>query len=162
MDMIIRKILLSDNAEIAQIIRAAFIEFGLPLEGTTYEDPELEKLFETYQASREVYYILEENGRVLGGGGIKQLQDSEENICELQKMYFDPEIRGKGYGKLLFDKCLEDAKVFGYDACYLESSEELGAAVHLYEKNGFKHLAGPLGNTGHSSCGLWMIKDLNE
>jgi len=30
----------------------------------------------------------------------------------------------------------------------------------LYEKNGFKHLNKPLGNTGHIICGVYMLKEL--
>ena len=52
------------------------------------------------------------------------------------------------------------AKEFGYKQCYIESASQLKAAIHIYESYGFKHLKGALGNTGHFSCGVWMIKDL--
>ena len=158
--MIIRKIYPSDNAILEQIIKSVFIEFGLPKVGTAYEDIETKNMYQSYQNEREVYYVLEENGKVLGGGGIKKLNKNEDNICELQKMYFSPVIRGKGYGKSLFHKCLKTAKNFGYEKCYLESGFDLEAAIHIYEKNGFVHLDTPIGNTGHFSCGVWMIKDL--
>jgi len=158
--MVIRKIYPSDNAILEQIIKSVFIEFGLPKEGTAYEDIETKNMYQSYQNEREVYYVLEENGKVLGGGGIKKLNKNEDNICELQKMYFSPVIRGKGYGKSLFHKCLKAAKNFGYEKCYLESGFDLEAAIHIYEKNGFVHLDTPIGNTGHFSCGVWMIKDI--
>ena len=75
-------------------------------------------------------------------------------------MYFSPIARGKGYGKILFKKCIETAKKLGYKKCYLESASQLKAAIHIYEDFGFKHLEKPIGNTGHYSCGVWMIKDL--
>jgi putative acetyltransferase len=34
------------------------------------------------------------------------------------------------------------------------------AASRLYRKNGFVNLEKPLGNTGHYSCNVWMIKEL--
>ena len=117
--MVIRKIYPSDNAILEQIIKSVFIEFGLPKVGTAYEDIETKNLYQSYQNEREVYYVLEENGKVLGGGGIKKLNKNEENICELQKMYFSPLIRGKGYGKSLFHKCLMAAKNFGYEKMLL-------------------------------------------
>ena len=158
--MIIRKIAPSDNSSIARIIKASLVEFGLPTVGTAFEDKETLAMYEAYQNDREVYYVLEIDGEVLGGGGIKQLKGSDATICELQKMYFDPKIRGKGYGQLFFDTCMQAAKDFNYKQCYLESASALKAAIHIYEKNGFKHLNSALGATGHYSCSVWMLKDL--
>ena len=160
--MIIRKIEAKDNLEIEQIIKNSLTEFVLPTVGTTFEDKALTMMYETYQGDREVYYVIEIDGKVYGGGGIKSLEDNNENICELQKMYFDPSIRGKGYGKRVFDKCIQAAIDLGYEKCYLESTLNLKAAIHIYENNGFKHLKGPIGNTGHYSCEVWMLKDLKE
>lgn len=156
----IREIERSDNHAIETIIKNIFPEFGLPLVGTAYEDLETTQMFESYQGAREIYYVIEENGIVIGGAGIKPLKDSDETICELQKMYLKPSARGKGYGKTMFVKCLNVAKELGYDQCYLESASVLEAAIYIYEKFGFKQLNAPLGGTGHFSCGVWMIKDL--
>jgi putative acetyltransferase len=155
-----REIQEKDNPRMEAIIKAIFPEFGLPLVGTAYEDDETKQMYQSYQGPREAYFVVEENGEVVGGGGIKKLAEVEANVCELQKMYFMPKARGKGYGKLMFNKCMEKAKELGYDKCYLESASELETAIYIYEKNGFSHLKGPLGGTGHYSCGVWMIKDL--
>ncbi len=158
--MIIRKIQPEDNQKIAQIIQNSLVEFGLPTVGTAFEDEETMAMYQAYQDEREVYYILEIDGEVRGGGGIKQLKGCDTSICELQKMYFHPEARGKGYGQLFFDKCMQTAKDFNYEQCYLESASALKAAIYIYEKNGFKHLSGAIGSTGHYSCGVWMLKEL--
>jgi putative acetyltransferase len=158
--MIIREIQQKDNKEAAIYIRAAFPEFKMALVGTAYEDPETDAMFEAYQGEGEVYFVIEEDGEVVGGAGIKLLRDNKDNVCELQKMYFLAKTRGKGYGKLLFAKCLEAAKDFGYNQCYLESSPLFKAAIHIYESFGFKHLEKSLGNTGHYSCDIWMLKEL--
>ncbi len=161
MSMIIRKIKPVDNPFIEQIIKSSLVEFGLPTVGTAYEDKDTQYMYEAYQGNKEIYFVLEDKGTVVGGGGIKALQDNTNNVCELQKMYFAPEARGKGYGKVMFDKCMDAAKKFGYSQCYLESASELETAIYIYKKNGFKHLDGPLGGTGHYSCGVWMLKDLD-
>lgn len=158
--IIIREIQPQDNQQIEQIIRDCFHEFKIPLEGTAYSDIETTRMFESYQNSNEVYYVIDADGKVLGGGGIKPLKDFENEICEIQKMYFSPCIRGRGFGKQLFEKCLQVAKDLGYKQCYIESASQLKAAIHIYESYGFKYLLGALGNTGHYSCGVWMIKDL--
>ncbi len=158
--IVIREIRPEDNAPLEAVIRGCFHEFKIPLEGTAFEDPETKLMYESYQNSNDVYYVIDMNGTVLGGAGIKPLADFEGNVCELQKMYFSPKIRGKGFGKQLFETCLKAAKDLGYSRCYIESAPQLKAAIHIYESFGFKHLNGALGNTGHFSCGVWMIKDL--
>ena len=157
---LIREIQQEDNVQVERVIRSCFPEFKLPLEGTAFADSETPRMFESYQGVSEVYYVIEEDGEVVGGAGIKPLKDFESDVCELQKMYFLTKARGKGYGKQLFTKCLKSAKDLGYKQCYLESASQLKAAIHIYESYGFRHLKGALGNTGHYSCGVWMIKDL--
>ena len=117
-------------------------------------------IFEKYDEHKEIYYVLENNGRILGGAGISQLNDSKENICELQKMYFLQEARGKGLGFKLIQKCLEKAVEFGFDKCYLETLPEMKTAQHLYVKSGFDYIDAPMGTTEHTSCPVWMIKEL--
>ena len=89
-----------------------------------------------------------------------QLKNSTENICELQKMYFGLEARGKDLGSQMMDICLKRAKYYGYKKCYLETLPYMKGARKLYKKAGFTSLDGPLGDTGHYSCNMWMIKDL--
>ena len=158
--IVIREIEAQDNAQLEQVIRACFHEFKIPLEGTAYADAETPRMFEAYQNDNDVYFVIDHNGEILGGGGVKPLKDFDSSFCEIQKMYFSPKVRGQGFGRALFEKCLDKAKTLGYKKCYLESASQLKAAIHIYESYGFKHLDKALGNTGHYSCGVWMIKDL--
>lgn len=157
---VIREIEPQDSGQLEQVIRACFHEFKIPLEGTAYSDAETPRMFESYQNDNDIYFVVDVDGEVVGGGGIKPLKNFESDVCEIQKMYFSSKIRGKGYGKVLFEKCMETAKRLGYKKCYIESAPQLKAAIHIYESYGFKHLDSALGNTGHYSCGVWMIKEL--
>lgn len=159
-NIIIREIKPEDNKQIEQVIKTCFIELDLPLEGTAYADAETEKMFEAYKADNETYFVLEHEGEILGGAGIKPLAGLETTVCELQKMYFSSKIRGLGYGKKVFQACLDQAKKIGYKKVYIETILELEAAIHIYKSFGFTHLEKPIGNTGHYSCGVWMIKTL--
>jgi putative acetyltransferase len=58
------------------------------------------------------------------------------------------------------DMSVEWAGRQGYNKLYLESLPELGKAISLYEKAGFKFIPAPLGNSGHFGCHIWMVKDL--
>jgi putative acetyltransferase len=57
--------------------------------------------------------------KIVGGCGIKQVDNTDENICELQRMFILPTSRGKGLGKELLKICLTKAKEFKYDSIYL-------------------------------------------
>jgi putative acetyltransferase len=158
--MIIRTIEHKDNAAVAEIVRSVLLELGAPKVGTAYEDPSVDAMFETYQKPDAVYFVVENIGKIIGGGGIDKLENGEESICELQKMYFLPEARGLGIGKKMIALCLENAKALGFKKCYLETMPFMKDAQKLYTKTGFYNLAGPLGNTGHNYCSIWMMKDL--
>jgi putative acetyltransferase len=157
---IIRSIKRTDNTTIAVVIRSVLVEFGVPKVGTAYEDKSLDVMFETYDKDRAEYFVVEENGEVIGGCGISQLDNYKGNVCELQKMYFSPLARGRGIGTQMIDLCLNKARDFGYEQCYLETMSYMEAAQKLYRVYGFESLKGPMGDTGHYSCGVHMILDL--
>jgi putative acetyltransferase len=160
MNYTIRKIEPKDNLKIASVIRNIFEELDAPKVGTAYADPHLNSLFEVYQADNEIYFIVEEDGVILGGCGIGNLMDAEFKICELQKMYLVKEARGKGIAQELMQKCLEFAQQAGYDKCYIETLPFMKDAQKLYVKSGFTYIDGPMGSTGHNACDVFMIKDL--
>ncbi len=156
----IRKIEPQDNQTLAVVIRNVFEELNAPKEGTAYADPILDTLFEVYQKPRSIYFVVEKNGKIYGGGGLAPLQNASNEYCELQKMYFTPEIRGKGFGRQIIEKCLAFAKENNFTYCYLETLPYMQNARKLYEKSGFSYLDKPVGGTGHNSCDVWMIKKL--
>ena len=157
---VIREIQQDDNPKIAAAIRSVLIEMGVPKVGTAYEDTALDCMTETYEGSKKSYFVVAKGNTIFGGAGIAQLDNYEGNICELQKMYFMPEARGKGLGSQMMAKCLDFAKQAGFEKCYLETMPYMDDARKLYRKVGFKSIDGPMGNTGHYSCTVWMLKDL--
>lgn len=156
----IRKINKEDNQQVAQLIRAVFDEMDIPKVGTAYADPYLDLMYEEYNKPRSVYYVVEHNGRVVGCAGIARLENEAETICELQKMYFLPEIRGLGIGSEMMAVCLQSAVNFGFESCYLETMPFMLDAQKLYKKSGFESIDAPMGSTGHDSCPVWMLKKL--
>ncbi|APZ47841.1 N-acetyltransferase [Polaribacter reichenbachii] len=159
-DFIIREIESKDNLQMASVVRNVILEMGAPKVGTAYEDKATDAMFETYQKEKAAYFVVEYNNKVVGGAGVAQLDNFDGNTCELQKMYFLPIARGKGLGPKLISVCLEKAKEFGFENCYLETLPYMEAAVKLYKKYGFKNLDKPMGNTCHYSCSVWMLKEI--
>jgi putative acetyltransferase len=158
--VVIRPVEKKDNAQLFSLIRTVLEEFNIPKIGTAYADASLNCMFETYQKERAVYFVVVEEERVIGGGGIAQLDNYKGDVCELQKMYFLPEARGRGIGAALLKLCLSKAREFGYEKCYLETMTNMIVAQKLYEQQGFSYIDGPMGDTGHYSCPVHMIKEL--
>jgi putative acetyltransferase len=160
-DILIRKIEFKDNTALASVIRSSLAEFGANKPGTVFFDNTTDHLYEMFQKPGSIYFVAESDGLILGGAGIFSSAGLPADTCELVKMYLQPQARGKGLGKLLIDKALEFATNYGYLQVYIETMPELRKAVSIYEKFGFKYLNGPLGNTGHFGCDVWMLKALN-
>jgi len=159
--MKLREIEPRDAASVASIIRSVMPEFGAKGPGFAINDPEVDHMYEAYSRSGACYFVLEnDEGRVVGGGGVTRLEGGDERTCELRKMYFLPEARGGGHGKRVLELCLERARALGYRRMYLETLSGMDAAMHLYEKFGFEKLCGPMGNTGHFSCDRYYARDL--
>jgi len=156
----IRPIQKKDNSQIAKVIRKVLIDLGVPKVGTAYADTALDCMFETYQKERAVYFVVEEDGEIIGGAGISPLDNYEGNVCELQKMYYLELARGRGIGSDMMDRCLKAATQFEFEKCYLETMTYMEPAQKLYKRAGFYYIDGPLGDTGHFSCPVQMLKDL--
>ena len=160
MGIIYRPIEEKDNKKIANLIRTVFLEFNIHRPGTVYFDPTTDNLFKLFSIPGSEYWIAEENNIIIGGCGVYPTHGLPEGCAELVKFYLCASQRGKGIGWQLMVKTFDSAKKFGYGKLYLESLPELNRAINLYEKAGFKFIQGPMGNSGHFGCNIWMLKDL--
>lgn len=157
----VRPIVAADNPRIAQVIRDVSAEFGLTADkGYTVSDPQLDRLFELYSAADSAYWIVEHEGQVVGGGGVAPLACSAPDICELQKMYFLPSVRGLGLARELALRAMDFARQRGFRRCYLETTGSLTRAIKLYQSLGFEQIAGAMGCTGHVDCEVRMLRVL--
>lgn len=149
------------NIAIAKIIRAGLEEFKANKPGTVYFDASTDSLFELFAANaKSKYFIALINDKVVGGAGIYPTEGLPKDTCELVKMYLDKSVRGLGLGKKMIDHCISAAKQDGFSKMYLETLPELNKAVKVYEALGFSYLQQPLGNSGHTCCNIWMIKNI--
>lgn len=159
-DFQIRPIQDSDDAAIAAVIRAVMPEFGADGPGFAIHDPEVDFMSHAFAAAGRAYFVLTDGEQVLGGAGIAPLEGGPDGICELKKMYFLPEARGRGAGERMIRRCLAEAKTLGYRTCYLETLSGMDAAMRLYAKVGFQRLCTSWGATGHHGCDHWFALDL--
>ncbi len=156
----IRPIELGDNVMIANIIKNTLIEFDGNKPGTAFNDESLNNMYKAYNSENAIYFVALLNNTIIGGCGIKSLDDGNSKTCELQKMYMSPQARGKKIGKSLLNKCVKFARNVDYKKCYIETFPHMTAAINLYKMNGFKLINHSMGNTGHNACDVWLLKDL--
>jgi len=152
----------ADNPQVANIIRTVMTEYGAVGRGYSIEDPEVDNMFEAYDNERSRFWVLQTpDGRLIGCGGIAPLRGGNPDTCELKKMYFLPEARGHGLGRMLVTRLEEEARRCDFRFMYLETIASMQEANRLYQRLQFEPLPGPMGNTGHTSCGLFYGKRLD-
>ena len=134
----IREIKDKDNDKIKQVLVSVMTEFGVPDHGTALQDEELDGMSDAYKTGNSIYYVVTADNIVCGGAGISKLKGTNKNICELQKMYFLPKIRGLGLGSKLIKKCLYFAKKKDYNLCYIETMYNMKDAQGRRYKRNFR------------------------
>lgn len=143
----------ADDPAIAAVIREVMPEFGAGGAGFAINDAEVDWMSSAYAGARSLYLVVvDERKQVVGGGGIAPLAGGDPDTCELKKMYFRKAARGRGAGRALIGRLLDEARARGYSRCYLETLTGMDAAQHLYRELGFRRLDAATGCTGHHSC----------
>ena len=159
MNYTIREILPKDNKAVEHVIRSCLIEFKANHQGTAWADPDLGRFSEIYNTPGNKYWVIEaEDGEIVGGVGIGAL-DEENDVCELQKMYCLPKVRGTGMSHSIMEIALDYARKY-YKRCYLETLENMIAAQKFYKKYGFERVYEPVIQTEHFACDVRFIKTL--
>lgn len=153
----LRPICSEDDAAMATIIRTVMPEFGAIGSGFAIADPEVDWMSRAYAEPRQAYFVVEADGRLLGGCGVAPLIGGDADTCELRKMYFLPEARGLGAGAAMMKICLDAARAADFKRCYLETLGGMDAAMRLYERSGFKRIPAPMGATGHGGCNAFYL-----
>ncbi len=160
MDIVYRKAEQHDNPYLAKMIRGVIEEFDAPRTGTVYSDASTDTLYELFQEPNSILWVAEYNGNAIGCCGIFPTEGLDNGYCELVKFYISDKTRGKGIGKELMLRSIDSARDMNYTHVYLESLPHFSKAIAMYKESDFKILDKQLGNSGHSSCNVWMIKKL--
>lgn len=158
--VIFREVKKTDNVLLARMIRQVFKEHDAPQSGTVFSDPTTDDLFGLFRLNRSVLWVAEADGIPLGCCGIYPTEGLADNCAELVKYYLAASERGRGTGRKLMELCIHSARELAYQKLYLESMPHFAKAVRIYEKLGFRNLPGPLGNSGHTTCNIWMLLEL--
>ena len=144
------------DAALAALIRDNLRAHQLDIPGTAYYDEALDRLSAFYQRPGRAYYVLLQDGAVVGGIGVAELRG---DCCELQKLYLADSVKGHGLGYEMIRLIEAQARAFGYRQIYLETHTNLAAAIHVYERSGFQAIPRPEGVV-HSTMNRFYLKSL--
>ncbi len=144
MEYEIREMRPEDNSAVAVLIRDNLKKHGLDIPGTVYFDSGLDNLYEFYSNSRKRgYYVLTDSAeQVIGGIGFDEFTPFQD-CAELQKLYLADSAKGFGLGYRLISFIENKMMETGYKAVYLETHNNLQAAIHIYEKSGYSKIKRP-------------------
>lgn len=154
-----REITAADNAAVARLIRSNLEKHDLAIPGTVYYDDGLDHLSDYYGTDERKYYVIEdEAGKVIGGIGFAKF-DLMEDTAELQKLYLDDSAKGAGIGYELISLVEDKMKEAGFKQSYLETHDNLQAAIHIYQKSGYMEIEKPK-EVVHSAMNRFFKKKL--
>lgn len=131
--MPIRKFQEKDTTRVKELVNSIlFKEF--PLSSRAYQIDDIDSISKAYSGAKDVFYVLEENSKIIGTVGIKE--DTRQSAL-LRRMYVHPNYRGKGYGSLLITTAVDFCKNNGYHQIIFRSTNQMKDAIKLCLKKGF-------------------------
>jgi len=154
-----REINKKDNKYIASLIRSSLKSFGLDIPGTAYYDKGLDHFSDLYGKTGSRYFVItDDSDKVIGGIGFSGFAPMKDT-AELQKLYLDDSARGLGLGYEMVELVEDKMRTDGYKWSYLETHNNLQAAIHIYEKSGYTEIERPK-EVGHSTMNRFFLKKL--
>ena len=101
-----------------------------------------------------VFVLLEDEGRVVAGGGVRRLEGS---VGEVKRMFVLEEARGRGHARRLLEALEDAARDLGYQRLRLDTAPSMTTAMGLYRRAGYREIPDYNGN---SYASFWGEKEL--
>ncbi|MEM6752731.1 MAG: GNAT family N-acetyltransferase [Cyanobacteria bacterium P01_C01_bin.38] len=112
---------------------------------------DIEEIESHYFGNNGTFLVLLDENRVVGSGAIRKL---DNETCELKRMWFLKEYRGKGYSLQMVQMLFDFAIKAGYKKVRLDlaNEERQSRALEFYRKLGFY----PIERYNDSPCEVFM------
>ncbi len=152
-DLVIDAMTTNDLPSVCEMVRrgiGSYEEAGNVLASTFRR---LDKFGPIYESEGSIYFVARDRRNpnlILGGAGIGPLHGLSPLEClgEIRDLVVNPDSRGNGIGARLLKRCLDEAKMLGYQRIYLETTSQMEQARKLFIRNGFRAVT-----TGASKSG---------
>ncbi|MEI7578446.1 MAG: GNAT family N-acetyltransferase [bacterium] len=129
------------------VIRNEFPEVGIKKQINSFKDffvksfnlkiaflSDLYEVQKEYFAKNGVFYIAEQDGKIIGTIALKY---DQPKIARLKRLFVAKQYRGQGLAQTLFDKVLFFARQNHYEKIVLSTLPVMKQAQKFYQKNGF-------------------------
>lgn len=139
----------ADSPRIVEIVGACFALYPGCVFDVDGEMPELHRIASYYAKLGGEIWVAEEGGRLHGCVAWKPAAPRTQ---ELQRLYVDPQVQGRGLGRQLLGLAVERAHRGRAAAIELWTDTRFAAAHRLYEGHGFRRgaMTRSLGDKSHS------------
>lgn len=105
-----------------------------PFDKSAYSDSDLDKIGEVYGGKNDAFFVVDEDGVVVGTAGIKE--DSPEDAL-LRRLFVAEKARRRGYGTGLLENALKFCGEKGYKRVIFRCTDRMTDAMNLCLKKGF-------------------------
>ncbi|OIO37766.1 MAG: hypothetical protein AUJ75_03595 [Candidatus Omnitrophica bacterium CG1_02_49_10] len=112
----------------------ATMEHEIGLNQEVYPVDDFEDMARTYGEDNGVFFVAEENGRIVGGIGLTKESD---DVGLVRRFFVDAASRRKGIGSLLMENITDFSKNGGYKRIEFRATGRMIPAISLCVKNGF-------------------------
>ena len=142
-DIRIREARAEELGEVENLVKAAYREFQ-PLMPAAAWNRWMDNIRETINAPDGVLLVAGDQGRIQGA--VKFYPDAGQahqgewpaGAASIRLLAVSPANRGRGYGRLLTQACLDRARELSIPTIFLFTGTFMTAARQLYEKLGFQ------------------------
>lgn len=108
-----------------------------PFDKSAYSDSDLDKIYEVYGGEKDSFFVMEEDGLIVGTVGVKE--DIDDSAL-LRRLFVDIKHRKKGYGSELLDDAISFCRDKGYKRVYFKCTDRMKDAMNLCMRKGFKEI----------------------
>ncbi|MFA6079760.1 MAG: GNAT family N-acetyltransferase [Candidatus Omnitrophota bacterium] len=130
----LRKITKGDTSGVKELI-LMILSKEYPFDKGAYSDSDLDKIDTVYGGARNSFFVIDEEGEIVGTVGIKE--DGKDEAI-LRRLFVDLKHRKKGYGGELLNKAIEFCKENGYKRVFFRCTDRMSDAMRLCMNKGFK------------------------
>lgn len=82
-------------------------------------------------------YVIREDGHIVAAGSLCVMHNLEFTIANVESVVVSSSCRGLGYGKMLVEHMINEAKRMNVHSIHLTSNPKRVAANNLYQRVGF-------------------------